>query len=172
MTTWPEETYFVTMTVVNWIDLFTRREYKDFLVENLHWCRINKGMEIFSYVIMTNHVHLVARTTEEPLNKVLGHFKTYTSKKLVEMLKEHPKESRRQWLINAFSFFGKKNVANRQYQVWQNDNCPIRLYTPKVIDQKVNYIHDNPVRAGFVDEPHHYYYSSAHPASPLAPDPL
>ena len=113
MVTEPGETYFTTLTVVNWIDLFTRREYKDFLIDNLEWCRSNKQMEIFSYVIMTNHLHLVARTMEEPLNKVLGHFKTYTSKNLVNMIEENPQESRRSWLRNAFGYFGKQNISNK-----------------------------------------------------------
>jgi len=75
-----DELYFVTLTVTNWIDVFTRRLYSDLIIENLTWCQQNKKLNIYAYVIMTNHIHLVANVTEGSLGDVLRDFKTFTSK--------------------------------------------------------------------------------------------
>jgi REP element-mobilizing transposase RayT len=160
--------YFLTLTVVDWIDVFTRREYKDFIVENFDYCRKEKGLEIFAYVIMTNHIHLVARTKEDGnMGNVMRDFKTYTSKQLYKMIAANLHESRREWIVGLFNKHGKENPLNKEFQLWQNGNHPVELFSNAVIDQKIDYVHNNPVRAGFVAEPHEYLYSSASPDSPL-----
>jgi putative transposase len=160
--------YFLTATVVDWIDIFTRREYKDFIVESLDFCRKEKGLEIYAYVIMTNHIHLVARTKEDGnLGNILRDFKGYTSKQLYKMIESNPHESRRKWIIELFKRQGEQNHLNKVFQLWQNGNHPIELFSNAVIDQKIDYIHNNPVRSGMVAEAHEYLYSSANPDSPL-----
>ena len=161
------ELYFVTLTVVDWIDVFTRRYYCDFIIENLAYCQKHLGLNVYAYVIMTNHLHLVADVSTGSLGNVLGRFKSHTSKKLFEMIANNGQESRRQWIIKAFERAGKYNPQNEGHQFWQNGNYPVSLFTPAVIDQKINYIHQNPVRAGFVGSAHEYWYSSANPESPL-----
>ena len=74
-----DELYFVTLTVVDWIDVFTRRYYCDFIIENLEYCQKNLHLNIYAYVIMTNHIHLVADVSEGSLGNVLGRFKSHTS---------------------------------------------------------------------------------------------
>ncbi len=162
-----DELYFVTLTVTGWIDVFTRRVYNDFIIENLTYCQQHKGLNIYAYVIMTNHVHLVANVTDGSLGDVLGNFKTYTSKELFKMIKGNEQESRRDWMINAFQYARKYNPLNTNHQFWQNGNYPVLLYSPAVIDQKIDYIHENPVKAGFVGSAHEFWYSSANPESPL-----
>ena len=162
-----DELYFATLTVVDWIDVFTRREYSDFIIENLHYCQQHKNLNIYAYVIMTNHIHLVANVTDGSLGEVLGRFKSYTSKKLFAMIGNNPTESSREWMIKAFEHAGKYNPLNENHQFWQNGNYPVLHYSPAVIDQKIDYIHENPVRAGFVGSAHEYWYSSANPESPL-----
>ncbi len=162
-----DELFFVTLTVVNWIDVFTRRIYNDFLIENLAWSQQNKGLNVYAYVIMTNHIHMVANVTDGSLGDVLGHFKTYTSKQLFKMIAENELESRKKWMLKAFEQAGKYNPLNVNHQFWQNGNYPVLLYSPAVIDQKIDYIHENPVRAGFVGSAHEFWYSSANPESPL-----
>ncbi|MCC8426207.1 transposase [Mucilaginibacter sp. UR6-11] len=162
-----DELYFVTLTVTDWIDVFTRRIYSEFIVENLTWCQQNKGLNIYAYVIMTNHIHMVANVTNGSLGDVLGHFKTYTSKELFKMIKSNEQESRRDWMLYAFERAGKYNPLNVNHQFWQNGNYPVLLYSLPVINQKIDYIHDNPVRAGFVGSAHEFWYSSANPESPL-----
>ena len=162
-----DELYFVTLTVTDWIDIFTRRVYTDFIVENLTWCQQHKKLNIYAYVIMTNHIHLIANVPDGSLGNVLGHFKTYTSKELFKFIANNAQESRREWMIKAFEKAGKYNPLNTYHQFWQNGNYPVVLYTQAVINQKIDYIHENPVRAGFVGSAHEYWYSSANPESPL-----
>jgi putative transposase len=139
--------YFLTFATVNWVDIFTRRIYRDILVESLAYCQKNKGLELFSWVIMNNHVHLVARASKEfKLSDILRDLKKFTSIKIIGAIKEHP-ESRREWLLEHFKNAGTNNPKNEIYQVWRNDNHPVILYSPKVLEQKINYIHNNPVEA-------------------------
>lgn len=161
------ELYFVTLTVAYWIDIFTRREYCDFIIDNLSFCQKNKNLEIYEYVIMTNHLHLICRGNEIPLSDILRDFKTFTSKELFKLIKENPKESRKKWMIPLFKEAAKKDSQTKNYKVWRNRNWPTLLFNNEIIHQKTNYIHMNPVKAGFVQEPHEFYYSSANPESPL-----
>lgn len=162
-----DELYFVTLTVTNWIDVFTRRIYNDFIIDNLAWCQQHKNLNIYAYVIMTNHIHLVANVTDGSLGNVLRDFKTYTSKELVKLIGNNVSESRSQWMIDAFEKAGSQNPLNKNHQFWQNGNYPVLLYSLDVIEQKIDYIHENPVKAGFVGSAHEFWYSSANPESPL-----
>ncbi len=119
--------YFVTLTVVYWIDVFTRPIYKDIIVNNLYYCQKNKGLEIFSYVIMTNHLHLILRSQQKPLSDTLRDFKTYTSKELFKAIKNNPQESRKDWILKLMQNAGKNNSLNKNHQFWQNYNQPILI---------------------------------------------
>jgi len=156
-----EGLYFVSFAVVNWIDVFIRPTYSDILLESFTYCRNNLGMEIFCWCIMSSHVHLIFRTNEKSPQMVLGRFKGHTSKQLVKAIKENTKESRREWMLWMFKREGAKNSNVKEYQFWQHDNHPIELWSAEVIEQKADYIHHNPVVAGFVNEPHEWRYSSA-----------
>lgn len=158
----PEGLYFVSFAVVNWLDVFTRNEYKDVLLESLSYCQREKGMEICAWCIMTNHVHLVFRITDGGKPQlVLGDFKRFTSKKLVKMIRNNPRESRREYLLEQFKKAAKTSSNVKEYQFWRHDNRPIELWSNKVIKEKVDYIHKNPVAAGLVFYPEDYVYSSA-----------
>lgn len=161
------ELYFVTLTVVNWIDVFTRRIYSDLIIDSLKHCQEKKNLNIYAYVIMTNHLHMIANAEKGSLSNILRDFKTYTSKELVKLIADNPNESRRDWMLSAFEWEGRKNPLNTNHQFWQNGNYPVLLYSPDVIQQKIDYIHNNPVVAGFVGSAHEYWYSSANPESPL-----
>lgn len=163
----PNELYFITLTIVDWVDVFTRSEYVNFIIENLQYCQENKGLEIFEYVIMTNHIHLICRGKDEPLSNILRDFKTYTSKQLYRMIKNNPNESRRDWMIHIFNKHGKANKHNKNFQVWQQQNSPTLLDYNAIIDQKTNYILENPVKAGFVSREEDYVCSSTNPDSRL-----
>ena len=156
-----ERPYFVTFSVVRWIDVFTRREYKDILVDSLKYCIENKGLELYAWVIMSNHVHLIIGTKDQPMQDILRDIKRHTSKMLLKAISENAQESRRGWLLWFFEREGRQNPNNETYQFWQQGNHPIELWSNIVIDQKLDYIHNNPVTAGWVDEPEHYLYSSA-----------
>ncbi|GAA4422626.1 transposase [Pontibacter saemangeumensis] len=166
----PDEVYFATLTVVGWVDVFSRKEYKDILVENLKFCQEKQGLQLFAYVIMTNHLHLIARRQKADLTELLGRFKSYTAKKIIEAIEKNPQESRKEWLLYLFEHFAKTNTQYSNYHFWNYKNHPTLLHTNAVLDQKVEYIHQNPVRAGLVTEPEYYLYSSACADSPIRVD--
>lgn len=165
--THPDELYFVTMSVVGWVDVFTRNEYKDILIGNLRYCHEKEGLEIYAYVIMTNHVHLIARRHDKSLTELLGRFKSFTAKKIIAAIENNAQESRKEWLLYLFKYFAKVNKQYVGNHFWQYSNYPTLLDSTKIMEQKEEYIHMNPVRAGFVTEPQAYVYSSACADSPL-----
>jgi len=153
--------YFVSFTTVFWVDVFVRRIYLDCIVENLNICVEKKGMKVFCWCIMSSHVHLIFQSTIQKPEELLRDFKSYTSKKLIQLIEENPQESRKEWLLNSFKKAATNNSNNTTNQFWQQHNHPIELWSNEVIDQKVNYIHYNPVEAGFVENEYDYIYSSA-----------
>jgi len=156
-----EKLYFVSITTINWIDLFTRPEYNELILSSLRFCQKEKGLEIYSWCIMTNHLHLIIGTNDKPLQNILRDFKSFTSTRLRSEIVNSPIESRKDWIKWMMERAGKRNSNNNDWQLWQQHNHPIELSTNKLMDQKLNYIHHNPVKAGFVSEPHHWKYSSA-----------
>ena len=151
----PEGVYFVSFAVKDWIDVFTRNEYKDILVNSLDFCQKHKGLEIFAWCIMTNHVHLIIRAQEGYLlQDILRDFKRFTSNTILKAIKDNPQESRREWLVNQFK-------TDDGMCFWQSHNKPIELWSNEVIDQKLNYLHENPVEEGLVFRAEQYVYSSA-----------
>jgi len=156
-----EGLYFVSFAVVNWIDVFTRPLYNDIIIESLDWCRNNLGMEIYCWCIMPSHIHLIYRATHNNPEIILGRFKEYTSKQIVKAISENIQESRKEWMLWMFKRAASKSSNVTAHQFWQHNNKPIELWSAAVIEQKADYIHDNPVEAGFVSEPWHWKYSSA-----------
>lgn len=111
---------------------------------------------------MSNHIHLIfSSIKEEKPELILGGFKRFTSKALVAVIKENPQESRKEWLLKQFEEAGRKSSNVEQHQLWRHDNKPIELWSNKVIDEKLNYIHNNPVEEGLVFKSEQYVYSSA-----------
>lgn len=158
----PDGVYFVSFAVIEWLEVFTRNEYKNILVENLEYCQKHKGLEIFAWCIMTNHVHLIFRSAgDQKPELLLGDYKRFTSKAIVNAIIDNPKESRKDFLLEQFLKAGSKSSNVNKYQFWRHDNNPIELWSNKVIDEKINYIHQNPVEEGLVFRPEDYLYSSA-----------
>jgi REP element-mobilizing transposase RayT len=158
----PSGIYFISFATVEWVDVFTRKEYKNLLVENLRYCQRFKGLEIFAWCIMTNHVHLIARAAEGYLlQNILRDFKKHTSKLMIETISNNHHESRRAWMLQIFRNAGIKNSNNVHYQFWRQDNHPIEIWSEEVILQKLLYLHNNPVVEGFVEKAEEYVYSSA-----------
>ena len=156
-----DDLFFVTFTVVNWIDVFTRTEFKDLILDSIKYCQAEKGLEVYAWAIMTNHLHMIIGTNKNPFNEIVRDLKRFTSRKLKEIIYIHPKESRKEWIIDLMTQTGEGNSNNKSWQFWQQHNHPVQLYSPKVIRQKLDYIHLNPARAGFVEEPWYWKYSSA-----------
>ncbi|KQR67480.1 transposase [Pedobacter sp. Leaf176] len=153
--------YFISFSVVHWLDVFIRNEYKDILVDNLKYCQRQKGLEIYAWCIMTSHVHLIIGSNGEKMEDIIRDFKSFTSKCLRKSIAENPVESRKEWLLWMMKRAGSKNSNNENFQFWQQNNHPIELWDNYMIEQKLDYLHNNPVVSGIVDEPMHYLYSSA-----------
>ena len=158
----PEGLYFISFAVVGWLDVFTRNEYKDLFLESLQFCQKNKGLENPAWCIMSNHVHLVFRSINGQNPELLvGDLKRFTSQSIVKSIKENPRESRKEFLLDFFKKEAEKSSNVKQYQFWRHDNKPIELWSNKVIQQKIDYVHNNPVEEGLVYKSEDYVYSSA-----------
>ena len=156
-----DKLYFISYAVVNWIDVFIRDEYKEILLESWRFCQKEKDLEIYGWCVMTSHVHMIIGTHGDKMEKIMQVMKKHTSDKLKQAIKDHPSESRREWILDMMTKAGTANSNNANFQLWQQDNHPIELIDAKMAHQKLEYIHYNPVAAGFVDRPEDYLYSSA-----------
>ncbi len=131
------------------------------MIEALEYCQKHKGLIVFSYVIMTNHVHLIANTSEGFLLKdTIRDLKKFTAKKILEQIKNEA-ESRREWMLSLFMLNAVKSKKHSEYKFWREGNHAIELYNEKFVWDKIHYIHNNPVEAGFVKMPYEWVYSSA-----------
>lgn len=153
--------YFISFSVINWIDLFIRNEYKQILLDSWKHCQLHKGLEIFGWCIMTSHVHMIIGTRGDKLENIMRDMKKYTSACLKEAIMQHNGESRKEWMLWMMERAGKKNSQNLNFQLWRQDNHPVELTSLKMAHQKLDYIHNNPVEAGFVANPEDFIYSSA-----------
>ncbi|GAB2832126.1 REP-associated tyrosine transposase [Ferruginibacter profundus] len=153
--------HFMTFSVVGWIDVFSREQYKEIMIESLQYCQQQKEMVLHAWIIMTNHVHLIISSNNNKLENIVRDLKKYTSKQIIKSIKENNSESRKEWMLNIFRYTGQGNSNNKDYQFWKQDYHPVELNTTEKIQQRLNYLHENPVRSGLVWEPWHYKYSSA-----------
>lgn len=154
-------TYFLTCTVVGWVDVFSRQVYRDIVIDSLRFCIKEKKLVVYAYVIMTNHVHLIVRSDVERLSDTIRDFKRFTSNKILNDISENLHESRRDWMDVVFRYHAKYNKRVKDKQFWTHENHAVELNGNEMMDSKMNYIHENPVRAGWVENPEDYLYSSA-----------
>lgn len=147
--------YFVTSTTVEWIPLFTSRKYCDIVIQSLKFCKETKGLRLYAFVIMDNHIHLIVKASE--LSGTMASFKKFTAKEIIGQLKHDNK----QWLLGQLAFYKKKYKTESDYQVWQEGIHPQLILNEEMLMQKIEYIHSNPVRHGLVDTPEHWRYSSS-----------
>jgi putative transposase len=158
----PEGIYFISFSIVDWIDVFVRNVYKDILVESIVHCQKKKGLVVHAYVIMTSNVQMIISCNSNcPQEDIMRDMKKFTSFKILGAIIENPRESRREWLLKMFEENGRRNSNNTKYQFWQQDNHPVELVNNEMMGQRLNYLHNNPVEAGFLRFSEDYLYSSA-----------
>tara|TARA_R110000796_G_scaffold250788_2_gene380592 strand:- start:104278 stop:104877 length:600 start_codon:yes stop_codon:yes gene_type:complete len=155
-----DKAHFITATVVDWIDVFTRQRYNDIVINSLEFCIKNKGMILYGYVIMSNHIHLIIQSSNGKLSDLIRDFKKFTAKNILESIQNEP-ESRREWMLERFKEATETHKRNKDYQFWQYGNHAVEIYSRMFMWSKLDYIHMNPVRAGIVEKASHYKYSSA-----------
>jgi putative transposase len=154
-----EGLYFITTTIVDWVDLFTRPTYKHIIVDSLNYCVAHKGLKIHAWVLMSNHIHLIV-SCENDLASVMRDFKSFTSKQFSKAI-DAAEESRKDWLLGKFRYAANRVLRGKDFKIWKDGYHPVELIGNEMIDQKMDYIHDNPVRQEIVFLPEHYLYSSA-----------
>ncbi len=153
--------YFITMTIVDWIDIFTRKEQKLLIIDSLKYCQQNKGLEIYCWCLMPSHLHLICRATgDDGMSDILRDFKKFTSKAIIKNILDEP-ESRREWLLEQFKSACAHLKRKQEYKVWQNGNYAKIIYSSSFFYEKLNYIHNNPVEDLLVQNPEEYMFSSA-----------
>jgi putative transposase len=157
----PNDRYFLTFTVVEWMDVFTRLTHRQLIVDSLNFCVRKKGLIVNAWVVMSNHVHLVARAEEgKRMGDLIRDFKTHTSKAVRNSIIAGP-ESRQEWMLDKMAFVARKTQRTEDYKFWQDGSHAVDIISEGFLTQKVDYIHNNPVRNGLVELPEHYLFSSA-----------
>jgi len=157
----PEGIYFLTFTIVDWVDIFTRISYKEIIINSLKYCQSNKGLKLYAYCLMTNHIHLIASANgNKKLFEIIRDFKKFTNRAIITEINSG-NESRKKWLLNKFEFAGRYLTRIENYKVWQDGYHAVEIISSEFTFQKLNYIHQNLGTAGIVSEPEHYIYSSA-----------
>ena len=121
------------------------------MIESFIYCQKEKGLVIHAYVIMTNHIHMIiSRKGTNELSAILRDLKKFTSFKIIGAIMANDQESRKNWMLKMFEESGIQNKHNTKYQFWQEGNHPVELVDIIMIEQRLDYIHQNPVKAGFV----------------------
>ncbi|MCH8903776.1 MAG: transposase [Bacteroidetes bacterium] len=153
--------YSITPPLVAKVDLFTKHNYFEIIIDSLRFCQKYKGLVVHSFCIMTNHLHLmISRNGPNIFEDIMRDFKKYTAVQIIKEIKQSG-DSRRDWMLEIFKKAGINNPNNTHYQIWQQHNHPIELSDDRMVDQRLNYIHQNPVKAGFVERPEEWKNSSA-----------
>jgi REP element-mobilizing transposase RayT len=147
--------HFLTCTILNWIPIFTRPETAAIILDALQYRQQHKGWKVYGYVILENHLHLIVQADD--LLAELPLFKSYTARQLIDYLKECNAER----VLKQMAFFCKSHKYDRDYQCWEEGSHPQLIQNEEMLRQKLDYIHFNPVKCGYVDEPVHWRYSSA-----------
>ena len=149
-----EQPHFITITVLHWIPVFTRPETVEILLDSLRHL-MKEGLLVYAYVILENHMHLVVQSQQ--LDKDITRFKSFTAKRLIHYLDENNIKQ----ILEQLAFYKKAHKHDRAYQFWQEGVHPELIQNEAMMRQKVEYIHQNPVKRGYVDEAEHWRYSSA-----------
>jgi putative transposase len=150
--------YFITTTIVEWQNVFMSIPMFEIIIESLKYCTAHKGLHLHAYVIMPTHAHYIVSTEPpEHLSNILRDFNRYTSQQITELLEE----GRQQGILDLFRNAAEEESRGNQYKVWQEGFHPIGIDTGKFFEEKLEYLHDNPVRKGFVEQPDQWRYSSA-----------
>ena len=150
-----EKPHFFTCTIVQWIPLFRNPQLLQIIVDSFSFLQKEKRLKLYAYVLMKNHIHFIASAND--LSKEVANFKSFTARKIIDLLKQEKSTS----LLRLLEVFKLRHKKDRQYQVWQEGSHPQEIINERMMTQKINYIHNNPVRAGYVRKPIDWPYSSA-----------
>ena len=151
----PDRPHFLTCTVVEWLPVFTRPETAQILFDAWAYQQAHAGLRLYGFVVLENHLHAVAQAPDLP--QTWADFKSYTARQLIDLLEARHAEK----LLMRMGQALKAQRTDRSRQFWQEGSHPQCIAGEAMLRQKVEYIHHNPVKRGFVDEPEHWRWSSA-----------
>ncbi len=150
-----EYPYFLTCTVIGWVPIFTRAETVDIVLESWRFLEANDRITLFGYVILENHLHWIA--SADDLTEQVAEFKSFTARKIIDYLEEKNVKQ----ILGQLGRLKAKHKTDRSYQLWQEGSHPQMIQCDEMMYQKLEYIHNNPVVRGYVDDPTHWRRSSA-----------
>jgi putative transposase len=151
----PDKPHFLTCTVMEWLPVFTRPETVQIVLDCWRYQREHQGLRLYGYVILENHLHFVARA--DRLDKCVSSFKSYTARRIIDHLQARQVKP----LLTRLSFSKRAHKAGRNYQFWQEGVHAELIFSEAMMREKLEYIHANPVKRGYVELPEHWRYSSA-----------
>ncbi len=144
--------HFLTCTVVAWLPVFTRPETVGIVLDSWRFLQSNQRLYLYGYVILENHLHLVA--SADNLSKEIGDFKSFTARRIIDYLHAQ----RAKTLLDQMEHFKARHKIDQQYQLWQEGSHPQQILDEDMMRQKLEYMHNNPVKRGYVDDPTHWRY--------------
>ncbi|MEL6382941.1 MAG: transposase [Cyanobacteria bacterium J06626_18] len=147
--------HFITCSIVEWMPIFSKPALVAIVLDSLRFLQTQQRLTLYSYVIMENHLHLIGSAKD--LSKEIGNFKSFTARSVVDWLQENHAKS---YWLRRLEKAKLRHKTGQQYQVWQEGFHPKMIASEPVFQQKLNYIHLNPVKRGYVDDPAHWRYSS------------
>jgi REP element-mobilizing transposase RayT len=147
--------YFLTCTIVGWLPVFTRPESAQIILDSWRFLQSQGRLSVFGYVLMENHLHFIAKGKE--LSKEVGDFKSFTARKIIDLLQQRKAVT----ILRQFRYEKARYKTDRPHQVWQEGSQPKKIENAEMMVQKLEYMHSNPVKRGYVDETVHWRYSSA-----------
>ncbi len=150
-----DKPHFMTCTVIEWLPVFTRPETVNILLDCWQYQRQNMGLKLYGYVVLENHLHFIAQAPD--LNKCVSSFKSYTARQIIDHLEAQHVE----YLLKRFRLARLAQRTDRDYQFWQEGVHAELVFNETIMRQKLEYIHYNPVKRGYVALPEHWRYSSA-----------
>jgi REP element-mobilizing transposase RayT len=152
----PDAAHFITATTVEWLPVFTSTACCDILVRSLTHCRAHTGLKIYGWVILDTHFHAILAGPN--LARTIGNLKKFTAREILAQVREEGRD----WLLNQLAYYRAAHKTRSQHQVWQEGSHPQAIVTDDMMRQKLEYLHNNPVKRALVASPEHWRYSSAH----------
>ena len=151
----PDKPHFLTCTVMEWLPVFTRPDAAGIVLDSFSHLRSQEGLRLYGYVVLENHLHFIAQAPR--LDKCVSSFKSFTAMRLIKLLEQHRVER----ILARLRFAKRAHKRDREYQFWQEGAHAEMVFNDEIMRQKLDYIHYNPVKRGYVDLPEHWRYSSA-----------
>ncbi|SER74934.1 hypothetical protein SAMN03159444_04941 [Pseudomonas sp. NFACC02] len=150
-----EKPHFLTCTIVEWLPLFTRPALVEVVLNTWRFQQVNQDLKLYGYVVLENHLHYLAQASD--LGKSVASFKSFTARNIIN----HLEQTRADSTLQRLRFAKRAHKVDRVHQVWQEGVHAELVYSESVMRQKLEYIHNNPVKRGYVDLGEHWRYSSA-----------